>query len=55
MAMTTGTRSAGATGAGTAVPQFSQPTQAEIEATALALANQQETERLRQAETERLW
>ena len=53
--MTTGTRSAGATGAGTAVPQFSQSTQAEIEATALALANQQETERLRQAETERLW
>ena len=42
-------RSTGAPGAGTAVPaQVLQP------ATALALANQQETERLRQAETERI-
>jgi len=52
--MSSGTRSAGAAGAGgNNVPQVTQPTQAELDATALALANQQEMDRLRQLETER--
>ena len=51
-----GTRgNGGAAGAeGNEVPQVTQPTQAELDATALALANQQEMTRLRQLETERV-
>jgi len=48
-----GTRNSGAAGTGgNDVPQVTQPTQAELDATALALANQQEMTRLRQLETE---
>jgi len=51
-----GTRNGGAAGAGgnDGVPQVTQPTHAELDATALALANQQEMTRLRQLETERV-
>jgi len=51
-----GTRgNGGAAGAeGNEVPQVTQPTQAELDATAEALANQQEMTRLRQLETERV-
>jgi len=50
-----GTRNGGASGTGgNDVPQVPQPTQAELDATALALANQQEMTRLRQLETERV-
>jgi len=50
--LSSGTRtSAGAAGAGAGgndVPQVTQPTQAELDAIALALANQQEMDRLGQ-------
>jgi len=50
-----GTRNGGASGTGgNDVPQITQPTQVELNATALALANQQEMTRLRGLESERV-
>ena len=45
---------AGTGGNDVVVPQITQPTQAELDATAEALANQQEMTRLRGLETERV-